>query len=382
MTEPLDPSLAEVEKNWNEFGKRDPLWAILTHESKRDNKWDLVEFFATGEREIGGVIKDIEQLHPSLPRGKALDFGCGVGRLTQALCRHFEECHGLDIAESMVEKARQYNRYGARCQYHVNTRPDLSLFAGNTFDFIYTNIVLQHNPPAMSRRFIREFLRILTPGGLLMFQLPSEPLQSHHGQGSPLKTTAFHAQLTLAGGGLPWVAGTIRQVSITVKNISPETWPGKAVSGSFPVRLGNHWRNAKNRILINDDPRPTCPATSSPVMKSPSTSMLPSPAFPANTALSWTWSRRRWRGSGMIDSPTLMLDVEVVPNPQANTPRAGCHRRIERLVRGQPAGGSRCGTNPGQARGSGSRMEMNGIPKPEMLAFLAEINATVLQGHQ
>ena len=25
-----DTLLADVEKNWNEFGKRDPLWAILT----------------------------------------------------------------------------------------------------------------------------------------------------------------------------------------------------------------------------------------------------------------------------------------------------------------------------------------------------------------
>ncbi len=106
MTESIDASLAEVEKNWNEFGKRDPLWAILTDESKRNGKWDPVEFFVSGEREISKVLQHAAGLKPAFARGKALDFGCGVGRLTQALCRHFEECHGVDIAESMVEQAR------------------------------------------------------------------------------------------------------------------------------------------------------------------------------------------------------------------------------------------------------------------------------------
>src|ERR1700722_817442 len=88
---PVDAGLADVEKNWNEFGKRDPLWAILTADSKRDGKWDLAEFFATGEREIGGDVKKFDDPNHTFGRGKALDFGCGVGRLTQALCRHFEE---------------------------------------------------------------------------------------------------------------------------------------------------------------------------------------------------------------------------------------------------------------------------------------------------
>src|SRR5262249_875402 len=153
----------------------------------------------TGEREILNVVKHFAALNHSFGRGRALDFGCGVGRLTQALCNYFDECHGVDIAESLGEPARKEKRFGEGLGYHVNTKPDLSRFADNTFDFVYTNMVLQHNPPAMARKFIQEFLRILKPGGLLEFQLPSEPIQHTSGEGHAMRPEAFKAALRATG---------------------------------------------------------------------------------------------------------------------------------------------------------------------------------------
>ncbi len=75
----------KLQNTWDGFGKIDPLWAILTQPDKRNNKWDINEFFKTGEEEITQVMEYINSLHISLSRNKALDFGCGVGRLTQAL---------------------------------------------------------------------------------------------------------------------------------------------------------------------------------------------------------------------------------------------------------------------------------------------------------
>ncbi len=42
--------------------------------------------------------------------GKALDFGCGVGRLTQALADYFNEVAGVDVSPTMVNKALEYNK--------------------------------------------------------------------------------------------------------------------------------------------------------------------------------------------------------------------------------------------------------------------------------
>jgi ubiquinone/menaquinone biosynthesis C-methylase UbiE len=169
--------IKDLQRDWDAFGKSDPLWAILTHPEKRGNKWDLSEFFETGAREIRELMQYIDSLAMTIPRRKALDFGCGVGRLSQALADHFEEVHGVDVAPSMIELARRYNRYGNKCEYHLNDRPALDLFADHTFDLIYSNITLQHIDAVNSRKYMKEFVRILAPAGLLVFQLPGSPVR-------------------------------------------------------------------------------------------------------------------------------------------------------------------------------------------------------------
>ncbi len=118
----------------------------------------------------------IESLGVSLPRGRALDFGCGVERLTQALTCYFAQVDGIDIAPSMIALAKEYNQHGDKCTYHLNEATDLSLFADNSFDFIYSNITLQHMEPRYAKQYIQEFIRLLTPQGLVVFQLPSTPV--------------------------------------------------------------------------------------------------------------------------------------------------------------------------------------------------------------
>jgi ubiquinone/menaquinone biosynthesis C-methylase UbiE len=104
-----------------------------------------------------------------------MDFGCGVGRLTQALCEAFGETVGIDISYSMIESAEKHNKFGDRCEYRVNTTDDLAQLDDAGFDLVYSNISLQHSPPEASSKYIAEFFRILRPGGVALFQVPSGP---------------------------------------------------------------------------------------------------------------------------------------------------------------------------------------------------------------
>jgi len=165
--------LNELQRNWDILGKEDPLWAIITWEEKRGNKWDLDEFFASGAKEISEVMRYLSRLHLDGPRERALDFGCGVGRLTRALASYSKKVIGVDIAPSMIARAQALDRE-RRCDFVVNDRADLSIFQDGSFDFIYSNIVLQHMRPEYSTGYIREFCRVLAPGGVAVFQLPSK----------------------------------------------------------------------------------------------------------------------------------------------------------------------------------------------------------------
>jgi SAM-dependent methyltransferase len=189
--------LTELQRNWDAFGHIDPLWAILTDPRLRGNKWNSAEFFSTGQQEVAELMDQAARLGVPRHRRWALDFGCGVGRLTQALAEYFQQTVGLDIAPSMIDLARRYNAHGSRCEYAVNDTDDLSRFADGTFDLVFTGRVLQHVAPPYAENYIREFVRVLAPGGYLSFDVPSEHgLFAADGTAQPAALAAIGALFT------------------------------------------------------------------------------------------------------------------------------------------------------------------------------------------
>ena len=162
------------ERDWNELAKLDPYWAILTCPGTRFGGWDSDEFFATGAAEIDVVMRHAAELGHPQGRARALDFGCGLGRVTRPLAGHFDECVGVDISEGMVRQARELNADVPGARFMVNPADDLRLFDDASFDLVYSVIVLQHVPDRGAiESYVAEFCRVLRPGGLAIFQLPS-----------------------------------------------------------------------------------------------------------------------------------------------------------------------------------------------------------------
>ena len=168
----MDRSVSRVQRAWDTLANVDPMWAILTDPSKLGLKWSEVDFFESGHREIGDLMAEIDRLVPGAPRDHALDFGCGIGRLSGALAEYYGHVDGVDVAPSMVSLARERNAHPDRCIFHLNPASNLRLFTDQTFDLIYSNIVLQHIQPSLALRYISEFARCAKPGGLVVFQAP------------------------------------------------------------------------------------------------------------------------------------------------------------------------------------------------------------------
>src|SRR5258708_22704504 len=140
-------ALNRVRDQWTTLGERDPLWAILSESDKKSGGWDHAAFFKTGVDEIDEVLRKARSLG-QIRYGSAVDFGCGVGRLSQALSLHFEHVVGVDIAESMIRNAVELNPLPDRCEYIHNVAPDLSILPDHCADLIYSSINIHHFVPS------------------------------------------------------------------------------------------------------------------------------------------------------------------------------------------------------------------------------------------
>lgn len=166
--------LRGIRRHWDEFGRSDPLWAILTAPDKKGNRWSVDEFLQTGRDEITALVSYLEARGLTPKNRRALDFGCGAGRLTHALADHFDQVIGVDIAPSMIEVARRLHAHRSDIEFRLNTSSRLESIESGSIDLVYTRLVLQHMPPRYVRQYLGEFVRALAPGGVLVFQLPSE----------------------------------------------------------------------------------------------------------------------------------------------------------------------------------------------------------------
>jgi ubiquinone/menaquinone biosynthesis C-methylase UbiE len=162
-------------QQWEALGACDPYWAVLSHPSSIGGKWDKKAFFQTGHDEIDAVLRKLSALGISVNFDLALDYGCGVGRLSRPLSKLFRGVVGVDISETMLAKAAEDN---ADCQNIILVNNDgvtLPTITDSSIDFVYCNIVLQHSPKKIQSQAIREFCRVLRPGGVVVFQTPSHP---------------------------------------------------------------------------------------------------------------------------------------------------------------------------------------------------------------
>ena len=164
-------SVKTLQRHWEEFARTNPFWAILANPN-RTGGWEHAEFFATGEADVELLFSELARLELTCRMRRALDFGCGVGRVTRALATRFGEVVGLDISPEMVRLAKAYNEDRPGCTFAVNTSDRIAQPTG-AFDFVYSRLVLQHIPPGLASGYVAELVRVLSPCGLLVFQLPT-----------------------------------------------------------------------------------------------------------------------------------------------------------------------------------------------------------------
>ena len=127
------------------------------------------DLYDAGRLAIDEIMAFVGAAGVDVERGRALEFGSGIGHTAQALTRHVDQVDGIELSASMVELAGSYNEVGDRCRYHLHRMQHLGLFADETFDLVFSDGALPHLRPDNQLRFISEFLRVLRPGGVAVF---------------------------------------------------------------------------------------------------------------------------------------------------------------------------------------------------------------------
>lgn len=169
--------LARIATAWRAYGESEPHWSVLTDPSYLADTLseNLDSFFASGQGQVGHLLAALSRngIEPGSLR-RALDFGCGVGRLSLALATHFETVVGVDISAGhlahAIARARETGRTNVSFEA-ISAVNDLD--ALGRFDLVFSEIVLQHNPPPVIAALLDRLFASLTPGGVARFQVPT-----------------------------------------------------------------------------------------------------------------------------------------------------------------------------------------------------------------
>lgn len=160
----------DTDLDWQRYGKEDPYYAVLSSDKYRRERLDegtLEEFFASGRKHVDFMLAVIRsQLDPAFRPARALDFGCGVGRLVTALATHATSVVGVDVSPDMLQEARKNcAARGLQNVEFVQGDEQLSQVAGQ-FDLITSYIVFQHIPVARGEMLFRNLIAHLQEGGV------------------------------------------------------------------------------------------------------------------------------------------------------------------------------------------------------------------------
>ncbi|MFZ5705448.1 MAG: class I SAM-dependent methyltransferase [Pseudomonadota bacterium] len=172
----LQQMFDRIAAEWKKFGETEPHWSVLVSDDfRQENLAENIErFYASGKPDIDIHLNFLRRSGLSTHFRRAMDFGCGVGRLSLALAAHADAVVGVDISPPHLALARERAGTVAAGNVTFEAIGSVDDLAGlGLFDLVISRIVLQHNPPPVMAAIYRRLLDALTPGGVAIVQMPT-----------------------------------------------------------------------------------------------------------------------------------------------------------------------------------------------------------------
>ena len=158
--------------DWNRRAKSDARYYVAL--GRKSQSWQ--DFFRGGEKLVQSLEKELGRISTATAPGerRALEIGCGPGRLMLPMSAHFREIHGVDVSQQMVRLAQRNLAGIANAHAHATSGTNLQPFEDQSFDFVYSYAVFQHIPSReVVFNYLTETRRILRSGGVARMQFNS-----------------------------------------------------------------------------------------------------------------------------------------------------------------------------------------------------------------
>jgi SAM-dependent methyltransferase len=136
--------------------------------------------FDTGAKRVARLASEIEaHTGRTLDSCRALDFGCGQGRLSLPLAERCQHVYGVDVNPSALEEAKANAAEANLTNVEWLQTARLAELDGK-YDLVLSMWVFQHIPSREGERIFATILRGLRPGGVghVHFTLRPSPLLS------------------------------------------------------------------------------------------------------------------------------------------------------------------------------------------------------------
>ena len=154
----------DTDADWELIGQQNPYFGVLTLSRFKTENLDediRAEFFQSGQTEIRWQFEQLKQRFPDFDPKSALDFGCGVGRLTRPLGELTGDAVGIDVSESMLAEARRQAPENITFTHDIPDRK---------FDWLMSLIVFQHIPPERGYLLLSALIKQLAARGCITLQ--------------------------------------------------------------------------------------------------------------------------------------------------------------------------------------------------------------------
>jgi SAM-dependent methyltransferase len=160
-----DPAYEErMRREWNDRARKS--FMQYTSGTQTENENDYME---SARRDAGTILKYLGDTDTKSWR--ALDLGCGPGRIIQVLAPRFAEVHGVDVSDEMLRLGRERMKEHPNVTLHRVEGTSLRMFPDRHFQLMWSYSVLYHMPRAVYYAYLKELSRVMAPGGLLVYQL-------------------------------------------------------------------------------------------------------------------------------------------------------------------------------------------------------------------